>query len=278
MQKSQFYTLLSLFSYCLFVWTPSLPAADKDEFPTYSWENQHWAICQNALSLEPFVGNVVTNDVTHLPEIYPWAKETKSPLVLVDRTGKLDQALVALAGHPRAITIAYAVASDMDSLNSIHLGENISASSFMASRGYASAFAEWEKQYTNVKFENLAPDRRTEKADEAHPSQSTTLKDRLLRTIRTMESDDLLVILAHNVHGELRFGDGSSCQVTEVTAGKGKIWVLSCGTFEYVSRDTELSLGTTDLLTYSDAVAAVRRTLGSANRESAKKSGVGRSA
>jgi hypothetical protein len=176
---------------------------------------------------------------------------------------------VALAGHPHAITIAYAVASDMDSLNSIHLGEHISASSFMASRGYASAFAEWEKQYTNVKFENLAPDRRTEKAGEAHSSQYTSIKDRLMGTIRTMETDDLVVILAHNAHGELRFGDGSSCQVTEVTAGKGKIWVLSCGTFDYVSGDTELSLGTTNLLTYSDAVAAVRRTLESANNSEA---------
>jgi hypothetical protein len=239
-----------------------VPRPEKNKFFTYSWEEEHGAICQYSLSAEPFVGNIVTSDVSHLPAIYAWASETKShPLVLVDRTGQRDHGLLALAERPRNLTIAYGVASDMESLTAIHQGEDLDASALMTSRGYASGFEEWQKLYKTVRFLSLAPDRHTGKATEGPTNQLKTLKERLIESVQTMESNDLLVILAHNVDGELRFGDGSVCSVGQLSGGKGKVWVLSCGTFEYLSREPGLSIGTTEILTYKEAVAAVRRTL-----------------
>ena len=230
----------------------------KPEESTFYWEGEP------PEAIGRFDGNVLVKSPNQVAAVRDWIKKTGSdPLLLLDHSGNWGKVVAELSNHPKHFTIAHSVAGNLQSLQAIY-GSRMSNAELAASKGCKNVLARMaQANPDNIDFLDLAPERDTVAAnmENVKVEKVKDCRSLVLDQVDKMQKDDVLIILAHNSEGSLRFGDGTTCQVNEFLKAKGKIWIISCDTVDQLTPRPILRIGTAANLSYPAGIQAVQRTI-----------------
>jgi len=91
---------------------------------TYLWNEDRTNLSEAVTRYGHFDGNLLIDDPDQVAAVRDWATRTHSnPLLLLNRSPDWKIAVSQLTKPPKRVTIAHAVASDMQSLEAIYENE-----------------------------------------------------------------------------------------------------------------------------------------------------------
>jgi hypothetical protein len=201
--------------------------------------------------LHGFDGTVVVSDPKN---VWP-VRQLLGPqaLVLLQLSDDPQTGLSDLTMQPKHLKLAYSIPKSLSEATSVHGSQAVNQLTMANLESVRSQIVFLAAKNAQVGLVDLTAGA-TNGVVEVATSKSTA--DRLRELAKSTSKDDLLVVLCHNIKGELIFPDESRCHINDLR-GAGKIWTLSCDTLAEIDHQAGVGWGTGRTITYGEAVTAI---------------------
>ena len=174
---------------------------------------------------------------------------TQSHLVLLERSAASDANIARLRAEPRKTTILHNAPASIAEAETIHTSR----------KGHITGAHVAEIRAGLAPMASIAVDART--------LSGTSIRAKILERARHADPDELIVVVAHQEDGALRFSDASHVLPEELERDGGPmVWVIACNTLQQAGSARGPVIGIGSRLTYAQALQLAARIHNAASR------------
>jgi hypothetical protein len=175
-------------------------------------------------------------------EVIAARRLSQDHLILLERTAASDANVASLGTAPRSTTILHNAPASIDEAETIHASR----------KGQIKNPHLAEIQASLKPLASIATDART--------LHGPTIRASILERVRQADPDELIVLIAHQENGALRFSDASHVLPEELERPGGPtVWVLACSTLQQAGSVHGPVIGVGSRLTYAQALGLAAR-------------------